>query len=100
MLLNVFLELGDGLRLAPTILRIAPVWQGLSETCDVYRQLHVTLLRATLFLQDGVWDERRQAFAVRNFEYRDRAAFQLESTALASSPQNPTCTIPEVIPHI
>ena len=55
-----FLELGDGLRLARTILRVAPVWQSLSETCDVDQQLHVTLLRATLFLQDSDWDVLRE----------------------------------------
>lgn len=57
---NDFLELGDGLRLAPTILHITPVWWGLSETCDVDQELHVTLLRAMLFLQESVWDVLRE----------------------------------------
>lgn len=51
MLLNGFVELGCGLRLAPTILRITPVWQGLSETWDADQQLHVMLLRAMPFFR-------------------------------------------------
>lgn len=51
LLLNGFVELGRGLRLAPTILRITPVWQGLSETWDADQQLHVMLLRAMPFFR-------------------------------------------------
>ena len=60
LLLNGFLKPGDGLRLAPSILRIAAVWQGLSETCYVHQQLHVMLLRAVLGLEDSVWDVVRE----------------------------------------
>lgn len=39
--------------------------------------------------------ERRQAFAMRSFENKDRAAFQLESTTHASTPKNPPVASPK-----
>jgi len=60
LLVNDFLELGDALRLAPAILCITLVFQGLCERWDVDQQLHVMLLRAALFLQSSVCDVPRE----------------------------------------